>query len=204
MDLDIEKFVEILATRPAGNRVDNPYRRQACRHNLRCYLQAILSRPGRRVLLVGEALGYRGGKLTGIPFSSEKLLSQAPHPFLRALQGQLILEGETSEATASMVWNTLARRRRIPLFWNAFPFHPHLAASPSSNRAPTAGEIAEGQALLRKLAELYQPQLVAGLGHKGTRCARQAFPGREITQIRHPSYGGKADFQVGMARLLRS
>lgn len=200
----IGEFVEALATRADSKRVGNPWRHHACRHNLRCYLQAMLSRPGRRVLLVGEALGYRGGKLTGIPFSSEMLLRRAPHLFLRSLRGQLELEGRTSEATATIVWEALARRRRIPLFWNAFPFHPHQPERPDSNRAPTAREISEGQAYLQLLAELYQPQVIAGLGHKGTRSASLAFPDRQVTQIRHPSYGGKSDFMRGIASLLRN
>ena len=70
-------------------------------------------RSGRRVLVVGEALGYRGGLLTGIPISCERLLREQRHPFWRRLAPQLTIEGDTPEATATIVWDYLANRRRI-------------------------------------------------------------------------------------------
>jgi hypothetical protein len=125
----ISEFVIDLGARPDTHGTSNPYRRIDCRLNLENYLRAMVARPGRRILVVAEALGYRGGGLTGIPISSENLLRLAPHPFLRALRESLQIDGNTSEATATMVWDTLAGRRRIPLFWNAFPFHPIEAMS---------------------------------------------------------------------------
>lgn len=199
----ISEFVGDLGARPETENTSNPYCRSDCRRNLETYLRAMVSRPGRRILVVAEALGYRGGRLTGIPISSENLLRQAPHPFLRALRESLQIDGNTSEATATMVWSSLAGRRRIPLFWNAFPFHPHRNGEPASNRAPTAAEVAEGQQYLARLADVYRPEAVAGLGGKGTAAARRALPGMTIMQIRHPSYGGKSDFQRGMGQLLR-
>jgi uracil-DNA glycosylase len=199
----ISEFVVDLGARPDTHGTSNPYRRIDCRLNLENYLRAMVARPGRRILVVAEALGYRGGGLTGIPISSENLLRLAPHPFLRALRESLQIDGNTSEATATMVWDTLAGRRRIPLFWNAFPFHPHRSDEPASNRAPTADEVAEGQEYLVRLADIYRPQVVAGLGGKGTAAAQRAFPGISIIQIRHPSYGGKSDCQRGMEQLLR-
>jgi hypothetical protein len=154
-------------------------------------------------MLVGEALGYRGGRLTGIPFSSERLLRQAPHPFLRALRERVRINGETSEATATLVWGALSGRRRLPLFWNAFPFHPYHPGSPQSNRAPTASEISEGQAHLQQIAAIYQPELVAGVGKKGYLAAGRALPDTPIVLLRHPSYGGKSEFESGLTRLLR-
>lgn len=169
--------------------------------NLFHYLDAISGQKGRRILIVGEALGYRGGRLTGIPFSSERLLREAPHPFLRRLAPQLSLTSNTAEATASIVWEGLSRRRDIPLFWNAYPFHPHRAHEPDSNRAPNAAEVAEGQPFLQLLAEDYQPALIAGLGRKGTEAALRAFPEHRVVALRHPSYGGKQEFLAGLKRL---
>ncbi len=198
------EFTGALEARPHSPTVTNPYRLPNRSENLRCYLQAMLQQPGRRILVIGEALGYRGGLLTGIPISCERLLREQHHPFWRRLAQQLVIEGSTTEATASIVWAYLAERRRIPLFWNAFPFHPHHLGEPQGNRAPNAVEMSEGTPYLQALADLYQPGLIAGLGRKGTIAAERAFPGLQVHALRHPSYGGKQLFQQGMDRLLGS
>ncbi len=203
MDKQIADFVRSLTDRPNTRDVYNPYRISLARDNLVQYLRLVAAQPGRPVLLVGEALGYRGGRLTGIPFSSERLLRQAPHPLLRALRERVHVEGEASEATATLVWGALAGRRRLPLFWNAFPFHPHRPDCPDSNRAPTGAEVAEGQAYLRRLVATYRPRLVAGLGKKGYLAAQRALPDARVSPLRHPSYGGKREFERGLASLLR-
>ena len=123
--LELDVFLRPLRERTDSATVQNPYRRPGREANLRSYLEAMLSRPGRRMLLVGEAPGYRGCLHTGIPFSSEALLREAPHPFLARLRPALQLQGYRTEATASIAWAALVGRRTLPLFWNAFPFHPH-------------------------------------------------------------------------------
>ena len=201
--MDAATFVAQLGHRRHSRRVANPYRSETLRNNLLAYLEAIMLQPGRRILLVGEALGYRGGRLTGIPFSSSRLLRQAPHPFLRRLSPELVIEEDVAEATASIVWSCLAQRRNIPMAWNAFPFHPHQENVPETNRAPDAAELEEGAAILRELAALYQPQLVVGVGAKGFRAASSAFPQEAVMAVRHPSYGGKQDFVAGLKRAYR-
>ncbi len=183
--------------------VTNPYRLPHRSANLVAYLEAMAARRGRRVLVIGEALGYRGGLGTGIPISSCGLFERPPHPFLRRLAQDICYEGEVKEATASIVWEYLSARRTLPLFWNAFPFHPHRQNEPNSNRGPTRTEIQEGQTALHLLAAWYRPQRIAGLGRLGTRAAQLAFPGSPIFALRHPSYGGKQEFIEGMDRLLR-
>ncbi len=195
-------LIAALEQRPHSDTVCNPYRLPGRAHNLRAYLRAIETRPGRRLLVVGEALGYRGGLGTGIPLSSSALLTHSRQPFLRALSPSLRLHDEVPEATATIVWDYLARRRTIPLFWNAFPFHPHHKGEPHSNRAPTAAEVAEGIAYLRLIGDWYRPQRVAGLGRKGVKALEMAFPGVRVITLRHPSYGGKNEFIRGMDRLL--
>jgi hypothetical protein len=199
----LHNFLRALAARGDDHRVQNPYRLPGRLANLEAYLLAMLKAGGRRVLLVGEAPGYRGCLLTGIPFSSPRLLRQAPHPWLRRLRPSLELTGDTAEATASLVWQGLAGRRSLPLCWNAFPFHPHRPDRPDSNRSPTAEELIEGEQHLRQLAELYAPQLVVGVGRKGGQAARRALPLCEVVEIRHPSYGGKAAFDEGLRRVYR-
>lgn len=199
----IDDFIAALTRHPTTATVANPYRDPTLAGNLRRYLQAMSNMTGKRILLVGEAPGYKGCKLTGIPFSSGKIFQQCKHPLLKELAAQIRLDTVESENTATIVWEYLSRKRTTPLFWNAFPFHPHLPGNPCSNRAPTAAEIEAGISHLQRLHDLYQPDFIAGIGAKGVCSAQTAFPQQEVMAIRHPSYGGKADFIAGMNKLMR-
>src|SRR5262249_6599072 len=75
---------------------------------LLAYLQARQDAP---LLLVGEAAGYRGARVSGIPFTSER---------------QLTGEGP-AEASATIVRRELAELglEDETLCWNVVPTHPH-------------------------------------------------------------------------------
>lgn len=200
---DIDSFIDQLAAFPRSAQLANPYHAVAYRDNLRVYLRKIFAQPGRRVLLVGEALGYRGGVFTGLPFSSARLVRESRHPFWQTLRPQLQINDDLAEATASIVWEYLAGRRRIPLCWNAMPFHPHLPGQPYSNRAPSAAELKSGATFLQQLIAAYQPDRIGAVGGKAAQAIQRALPHQSFRAIRHPSYGGKQDFIQGMDRLLR-
>ena len=203
----ISRFIDQLCSDAHGNGVFNPYRESHKAENLRHYLEAVIARNEarneKRVLLVGEALGYRGGKITGIPFSCGQIFDRFHHPLLKQLKPLIELDVVESENTATIVWDYLATKKRTPLFWNAYPFHPYPKGQPEKNRAPNAAEVAKGVGYLQQLAEIYQPELIAGVGGKGFGCARKAFPERTVHLLRHPSFGGKADFIEGMNKLYR-
>ena len=154
-------------------------------------------------MLVGEALGYRGGLHTGIPFSSTRLLRDASHAFLKTLKPTLALEGNETEATALSLWQFLAGRRRIPLCWNAYPFHPHQPGNPQSNRAPNAKELALGLTILGELIELYQPMHLIAVGNAAQTAVGRLELAATVSKVRHPSYGGKREFTHGMAAAYR-
>lgn len=174
------------------------------RHNLRLYLGAMLDQKPD-LLLVGEAPGYRGCRLTGIPFTSEYII----------LNGQAGLEmfGDSTrfrktaespkverEATATMVWQATARLRPLPLLWNAFPFHPHRAGQPQSNRPPRDNELAAGLPFIEALVDIFAIERVIAVGRKAASCLARA--GLPYTALRHPSHGGKRDFLEGLAWLV--
>ena len=199
----VKSFITRLAERPSARDSFNPYQTPALARNLELYLQATW-RDARYqgLMLVGEALGYRGGRNTGIPFSSSQLFQQVPHSFLSELAPRLTLASQDGEATAAIVWQYLATRQELPLFWNAFPFHPHRGNEPGSNRKPLRAELEEGAGLLSELALIFKPARVAGLGREGQRLAASVFPETHVTYIRHPSYGGKSAFIHGMKKLM--
>jgi uracil-DNA glycosylase len=199
----VREFVASLAARPQRRDSFNPYRDAQMARNLESYLRTLWRYPHYDgLLLVGEALGYKGGRNTGIPFSSGRLYSEAGHPFLRLLAPKLGLSWEDSEVTANIVWRELLGRQSVPLFWNAFPFHPHQRGKPASNRKPRASEVAEGTGFLRELVDIYKPRRIAGIGREGQRIAAKLFPQHAVHYVRHPSYGGKAEFSRGLERLL--
>ena len=195
------EFVTELTKQKNSSTVSNPYLNHHIANNLRLYLNAMLKIEGRRVLLVGEAPGYRGCKITGIPFTSGNVFERFNHPLLKGLSSQLNLATIETESTATIIWEYLTKKKETPLFWNSFPFHPHPKGNKNKNRAPNSREIESGMQHLKRLYSLYKPEILAGVGHKGFECASKAFPKEDILLIRHPSFGGKSEFIAGMNKI---
>lgn len=199
----IDGFLRELAAFPDSDRIFNPYTDAAMRRNLRFYLRYFTKQKRIPLLLVGEALGYRGGALTGIPFSSCALFQHGSHPMLRELGPRLILRDDSAETTASIVWQSFSELEISPLCWNAFPFHPHKPGDRASNRAPTVTEQRATQQYLQTLVLMFEPERVVGVGNRGYACAVEALPDMTIDKLRHPSRGGKQAFQEGLRALRR-
>jgi uracil-DNA glycosylase len=165
------KFVTKLAGAQIGTTF-NFYRdgADAClrRERLTRYLE---EKQGARLLLVGEAPGFRGARVSGVPFTSERQLTGAG----------------PAEATATVVQETLAELELDALCWNVVPTHP---GTESSNRRPTAGEVAAG---LPFLAELATGRILVAVGRLAERVTHAPY-------VRHPSHGGKAAFRGGLLR----
>jgi hypothetical protein len=180
----------------------NPWLEPRLAANLEYYFEALWRQgaPGGTVL-VGEALGYRGGVQTGIPFSSAGLLRSPEHPFLCSLAPRLSFDGAQAETSAAVVWQGLGSVRALPLFWNAFPWHPHRDGDPQSNRRPRASELSWGQPFLLQLLDIFQCRQMVGVGRAGEQALQAACPDREVGYLRHPSHGGRAAFLAGLGRL---
>lgn len=208
MDDAIAQFVQLLAVTqlpPAGYNqyaAGSPanHQRQA---NLRHYLRQMQARQPT-CLLVGEAAGYRGCRLSGIPFTSEQLLREgtAAHGlFGPAGECQPTAEwpGLQREASATIVWQVLAQVQPLPLLWNAYPFHPHRPGNPQSNRPPGRDELALGAPFIARLLTLFPIRQVVAVGrHAAQSLARL---GVAHQQVRHPAHGGKEAFASGIMRL---
>ena len=126
------------------------------------------------MLLVGEAPGYRGACVSGIPFTSERQLTGSG----------------PAEATATIVHRVLVELglEEHVLLWNVVPTHP---GSETTNRAPARAEIAEGLGFLRPLS---RGRRVVCVG----RVAHAALGG---TSVRHPAHGGAREFRTRLIEL---
>ena len=187
----------------ACNQYARPDRFNAIRRrNLRLYLEEI-GRP--RTLLVGEAPSHRGGRLTGIPFTSETLMLRGIDGHLGSHRGyHKATPGpqRSTEASATMVWATIREIDPLPLLWNAFPFHPFDRGNPSSNRIPSIGELQIGQPFIERLFDLFPISCIVAVGNHAARSLTTL--GIEHRKVRHPSQGGKRAFVEGMAQLSQS
>jgi uracil-DNA glycosylase len=201
------QFIEALATTLTPSCVTNQYA-HTCdanairRNNLRLYLGQ-MARLEPRVLLVGEAPGYRGCRLTGVPFTSEAIIAGGvPGLGLFGTSRGYRVTGETTrpcrEQTATIVWETLADLPTAPLLWNAFPFHPHTPENELSNRPPTAHELGIGADFLRQIIALFDIQVVIAAGNTAERTLTRI--GIPCSKVRHPANGGKRAFVEGVKR----
>jgi uracil-DNA glycosylase len=166
-------FVEELAAAEIGatfNFYREGPRAALLRRRLENYLAA---REHARFLLVGEAPGYRGARISGVPFTSERQVTgegpaEATATIVRFILEELDLEDET-------------------LCWNAVPTHP---GTEIANRRPTRPEIEAGRRFLERLAP----------GRRVIAVGRVAADATGAIYVRHPSHGGAEAFRSGLLR----
>jgi uracil-DNA glycosylase len=169
--MQARKFVDRLAVARIGATF-NFYRDGDCadlrRERLRAYLE---ENAEAELLLVGEAPGWRGTRVSGIPFTSERQLTGSG----------------PAEATATVVRRTLAELEFEALCWNVVPTHP---GSATTNRRPTADEVAASRSFLEALAH---GRRVIAVGRLAERVTGAPY-------VRHPSHGGGTAFRQGLLR----
>ena len=87
----------------------------------------------------------------------------------------------------------------IPLIWPAFPFHPHRPGEPWTNRAPNKEEIELGRPFIEEVLSLFSIRTVVAVGNVADKTL--SVLDIEHEKIRHPSHGGKRDFQEGLLQV---
>ena len=58
--------------------------------------------------------------------------------------------------------------------------------------------IAFGEGILAELIVLIRPKRIVAIGNDVAKSALRVAPGKEIVQVRHPSYGGQTEFLTQM------
>lgn len=155
-------------------------------------------RTGVSAIWIGRDLGYRGGRRTGLALTDdinirahlERWGVEVPEPYVR---GRIVVE-----RTASIIWRELGLLDEKIFLWNVFPFHPHYADRPMSNRAHTSKEREIGEGLLSWLIKLLRPSQLVAIGNDARKSAERCALSAKVCPVRHPSYGGQSDFVRGV------
>jgi hypothetical protein len=180
---------------PVHDRADAPKRR---RENLRHFLEGALGCETDTIWIARD-LGYRGGRRTGVPLTDEIHLEYMScmfdsGSFQRATRGPAV-----SERTAAIVWSAIRTIQRPVFLWNVFPLHPHEPDDPFSNRCHTRAEREMCKPLLLSLLEMIRPRQIVAIGRDAQ--AALSDLGVSSAAVRHPSYGGQAEFKAGVYSL---
>lgn len=203
-----ENFIDQLAQTTVSPLATNQYsylyeENDIRRQNLLLYLQQ-MGKKSPQIMLVGEAPGYRGSRLTGVPFTSPYLLMnniQGLDFFGKDKGYQLTSENNKllKEATATIIWNTLLENKLFALGWNAFPFHPHQKENEKSNRTPLQAELQVGEEPLLQMIEMFSIKKVVAVGNKAEKSLNKL--GIENQKVRHPAQGGRNEFAQGIKEI---
>lgn len=169
----------------SGPMVFNPWRDQdpdydiadAPKKRRQNFMAYFLPRIGRAShMIVAEAVGYQGGRFTGIAITCERMLlgyhhaiessAVAPLPLWRTSDADSphIAKGTQkdkgfNEPTDTVVWSAMVEagiNTYDSILWNIFPFHPHKSKAALTNRTPSEGELAIGWDYMKDLLDLHQ------------------------------------------------
>ncbi|WP_066278991.1 uracil-DNA glycosylase [Arthrobacter sp. OY3WO11] len=207
----MSSFVERLAAVPSddgrNNFLDHSIAANAQRrHNLELYLSEMLDR-SPKVLLLGEAPGFRGMRITGVPFTNRTMFQGPANSFGLFGPGKgyalpAEAEGVAAEPTATVMWEVLAELDFLPLLWSACPWHTHVPGKPQSNRTPRITEARLGTPFWQWLVELLGIEAVVAVGNIAHRSLLSS--GVDAPKVRHPAHGGRSGFKQGLAELLEA
>ena len=185
---------------------DNSVYSLATKTNLLCYLTEMYQRKPTTIL-VGEAPGHKGCRLTGVPFTSEDIIASDKYDFFSYDKSSkealtLLNYSPQKESTATMMWNTFSALDFYPLLWNACPFHPFNKGNSKSNRRPTTDEVnTYGKKPFLELCDIFKIKQIVAVG-KTAEHALNSFGIKDFHSLPHPSYGNKTAFVTGLTKLV--
>ena len=177
-----------------------------------------------RYLFIAEAVGYQGGRFSGIPLTSERILL-GHHPRVRpeAVIGTQGIRTSNpacfrlnpteqaqgmAEPTATIVWGTLLEHGLHPesfVFWNIFPFHPYKPKSTGgflSNRTPSPAELECGAELFKEFRRLFPKARIFAVGRQADLTLQKI--GLVATHLPHPANGHANQFRAAVGEDIKS
>lgn len=175
---------------PALECAEGPALRRA---NAAAYLNA---RAGRApLLLVGEAMGYAGGRFTGIAFTAERTLRGWGPPY----RPTSVRPEGWAEQSGTIVHGALTALGLAAetVLWNVVPAHPHRPGEPLSNRTPAVAELRAGAEVLAELIDLLRPRATVAVGRSAERALLELGLPCDAA-VRHPANGGATAFRTGL------
>lgn len=206
----INKFIEKLAKTEVSLNTYNQYSYQKPeneirRKNLGLYFKEVYKfKP--KYLLLSEAPGYQGARLTGVPLTSEYILLNGIESLgifgrNKGYRKTKEFDRERKEPSATIVWKAIAESKQLPLLWGSYPFHPHETDNIWSNRRPSPDEVKLGQQFFKELNNIFGIKEIVAVG----RVAQSSLNslGIECKMIRHPANGGAKLFRQGLFKILK-
>jgi len=153
------------------------------------------------VICVGEAPGYQGCALSGVAFTCEDQILSGAIPRVALLSERLSSrpKGPFKEPSAAAVWGILYELglAERAVLWNAVQMHPHRPGNPLCNRTPTTSEVMEGKPAMLALRSAFPKAKLVAIGKKSQGLMDRMGLACDLA-VRHPSYGGKPEFQASM------
>ncbi len=209
----IRLFIEELSKEESTPILTNVYspvipQSKICRENLYNYLHRIKNN-NSKVMLIGEAPGYHGCRLSGIAFTCEENFTDNIIPGImgKGMGYKISSDGKPEkELSASIVWPKLKdwykHHGSVPLLWNICPFHPHKENDVMSNRTPRKKEIDRGIKYLLDLVDIFDIQYIGCIGKKSFDTIKTMGLNINLEYLRHPSCGGKRKFEANMTEYM--
>ena len=193
---NVENFIETLAK----TKIDcffNPWAEDGKQEGAaleRCknLQKFLLERQNPKFILIGEAPSY-GARFTGIPMTSEKILTEYLEGYYLTSKNDTPIE----ENTAKTVWEVIKNDDKKFVMWNAFAFNKNIEGEYVE---PKIEDITNdyNKKLFKMFLELYPNGNIITVG----RSAQIAISYVISDYVRHPSHGGTNIFLEEMKVLI--
>ena len=148
---------------------------------------------GVKSLWIGRDLGYRGGRRTGLALTDEAHMKAYGERWGLSL-APVTIGPIIAEKTAGVIWHSLSQINESVFLWNVFPFHPHEAGLPFTNRSHNSFERKIGEEILNEMITMLNPEKIFAVGNDAASSLKRLSIRQENYRIRHPSFGGQNIF----------